>query len=396
MTVLRFSRLPLPSFTSSLMAAALAWTPPLAHAADALGDARAWYQKGRCKEAVRLLATAERDPSLGDDARVDVYVLQAACAVALQKPAERDEALDKLVRLRPLHELDAVVASPDVRTALEARRSAWQAREGLVVAQVTLEPPAVRVVLEGTLSRAQRVDVYVRPAGTVALQRVSGEVKGNEARVTVSDAAVWEAAAQAGALELVAEVRDAANIPVARLGDAVHPTSTPLTVAMLEPLRAAAAAAAAPPDVAAKPTPAPRTGAPPKDDGNDARDLELHEPRKKVNLPKALVTVGALLGLPSALGVGSLLGSCGLFVLSSVFLLSLGNTDLWVLTGGASCLLCCGSGCGLLATLLGGSVVGVLGLLGFFVDVEGPTRSPTSSPRNVLRTQPTDERTPQG
>jgi hypothetical protein len=379
MTVLRFSRLPLPAFTSSLMVAALAWTPPLAHAADALGDARAWYQKGRCKEAVRLLATAERDPSLGDDARVDVYVLQAACAVALQKPAERDEALDKLVRLRPLHELDAVVASPDVRTALEARRSAWQTREGLVVAQVTLEPPAVRVVLEGTLSRAQRVEVYVRPAGTVALQRVSGEVKGNEARVTVSDAAVWEAAAQAGALELVTEVRDAANIPVARLGDAVHPMSTALTVGMLEPMRASAAAAVTPPPAVAAPPPAAQPAALAVDGGKDGQGLELDEPRKKVNVPKAIVSVGALLGVPLALGAGSLLGSFGLFVLSSVFLFT-GYTDLWVLTGGASCLFCCGSGCGLLATLLGGSVVGVLGLLGFFVDVEGPVRTAQASP----------------
>lgn len=226
--------------------------PGVAHA-DPMADARRWYQKGRCREALRALAAAERNPALEEDLRVEVYGMQATCLVALQKTAERDEALDRLVRLRPLHELDAALTPPDVRAALASRRAAWQQREGVTVESVTLAPPAVNVTLRGQLTRANTVELFLRPTGSGAFTRVSAAVKQHVLQVGVTDTALWEAAGRAGGMEWVAEVWDASRVPVARLGDAVHPPVATVTAQMVAPPEPVAPPAPEPPPPPTRP-----------------------------------------------------------------------------------------------------------------------------------------------
>ncbi len=315
----------------AVFAVGLLWLTPggaLCQAGATTAQARSWYEKGRFKEALKVLETRERDPSLSDEERVEIYVLRAAAHAALGKTADRDAALDTLVKLRPLYELDPVVSHPEMRAALEARRTAWVTSEGLSVVDVAVAPPQVRVKLEGNLTRAKDVELFARPKGEVALLRLKVPVEGSGATFTLGEARVWEAAAAAGGLEVVAEVKDLNGIALARLGDAVTPRLIPVTAEQAALVRLPDPNAMPPPTTAEE-----RRAEPEEEEAS-----EEPRPRKKKARIKTVLSPlragGLLLGAvvaPLTLSLLSAVGCCGGCILSVALGSALDNFGLgWV------------------------------------------------------------------
>jgi len=209
-----------------LVGLALLPAPALA-AVPELEQGRVAYARGGFSAALALLGQAERSPDMTEEELVELYWLRGASQFRLGRNADSAVSFDALLSLRPLYAPNAADTAPDLRASLVKRAVAYQRLHGITLSNPAVRDAQMTCTLEGPgRAKAATLVVFARPAGQRFYARFSQSVA-DAPSVVMRDPALWQAVD--GALEMVLEAQNASGVPLARLGDALHPVALTVT-----------------------------------------------------------------------------------------------------------------------------------------------------------------------
>jgi hypothetical protein len=185
--------------------------------------------KGDVHTALKKFDEAERSGTATDDELAAIYWHRAHCFHALDKKREAAAALDALVSLRPLYAPDFTEVPPDFRALFMLSVRTWKEKQGPVIRAPELAESVVTIPLEGHTATAARVILLVRAKGQAAYAEVPLNIEQNRATGTLRSRELWQALQTSGQLEVVVEARNSQGVPVALLGDPLHPLEVTVT-----------------------------------------------------------------------------------------------------------------------------------------------------------------------